>query len=72
MARRLLDIVALEQELEELNRFISHKEEQPLVHKIHVYPARFLPQIPRAFVTHLTSPGELVLDPMVGLSLIHI
>ncbi len=35
-------------------------------HGIHGFPAKFPPQLPRKFILHLTRPGEIVLDPMVG------
>lgn len=35
-------------------------------HAIHAFPAKFPPQIPRAFIENLTAPGEIVLDPMMG------
>lgn len=35
-------------------------------HNLHAFPAKFPPQLPRAFIEGLTDPGEIVLDPMVG------
>ena len=35
-------------------------------HNFHSFPAKFPPQLPRKFITSLTSPGDVVLDPMVG------
>lgn len=35
-------------------------------HNLHSFPAKFPPQIPRKFIRALTSPGDLVLDPMMG------
>jgi len=35
-------------------------------HNFHAFPAKFPPQLPRKFVSGLTSPGDWVLDPMVG------
>jgi DNA modification methylase len=35
-------------------------------HKIHSFPAKFPPQLPRKFISVLTQPGEIVLDPMAG------
>lgn len=35
-------------------------------HVIHSFPAKFPPQLPRLFIENLTSPGDVVLDPMVG------
>ncbi len=35
-------------------------------HDFHAFPAKFPPQLPYKFITALTKPGELVLDPMSG------
>ena len=35
-------------------------------HSFHPFPAKFPPQLPRKFITELTAPNEIVLDPMVG------
>jgi DNA modification methylase len=35
-------------------------------HDIHAFAAKFPPQLPRAFIRGLTSPGDIVLDPMMG------
>jgi DNA modification methylase len=35
-------------------------------HDFHAFPAKFPPQLPRLFIHHLTQPGEVVLDPMMG------
>ncbi len=35
-------------------------------HNFHAFPAKFPPQLPRAFINALTEPGDLVLDPMMG------
>jgi len=35
-------------------------------HGWHSFPAKFPPQLPRSFITELTMPGDLVLDPMMG------
>lgn len=37
-----------------------------LAHKVHSFPAKFPPQLPRKFIRELTKPGEIVLDPMQG------
>lgn len=39
---------------------------QYLSHKFHSYPARFIPQIPLAFIRLFTKEGDTVLDPMCG------
>ena len=35
-------------------------------HNLHAFPAKFPPQLPHKFIQELTTPGELVLDPMAG------
>jgi DNA modification methylase len=35
-------------------------------HNLHSFPAKFPPQLPRKFIEGLTSPGDVVLDPMAG------
>jgi len=35
-------------------------------HNFHSFPAKFPPQLPRRFITALTRPGDIVLDPMSG------
>ena len=35
-------------------------------HNFHSFPAKFPPQLPRTFITALTEPGDIVLDPMMG------
>lgn len=35
-------------------------------HDFHAFPAKFPPQLPRAFINELTLPRECVLDPMMG------
>jgi DNA modification methylase len=35
-------------------------------HNLHSFPAKFPPQLPRKFITGLTEPSDVVLDPMVG------
>lgn len=39
---------------------------QYLTHTFHSYPARFIPQIPLAFIKLFTKEKETVLDPMCG------
>lgn len=44
-----------------------HGEDSGYVsHDLHAFAAKFPPQLPRAFIRGLTSPGEIVLDPMMG------
>jgi len=35
-------------------------------HDLHAFAAKFPPQLPRAFIRGLTTPGDIVLDPMMG------
>ena len=35
-------------------------------HNLHPYPGKLLPQVAAFIIEHLTSPGELVLDPFCG------
>ncbi len=35
-------------------------------HNFHSFPAKFPPQLPRQFITALTLPEDVVLDPMLG------
>jgi DNA modification methylase len=44
----------------------SGKPTDYATHGIHSFAAKFPPQLPRLFIEHLTKPGDLVLDPMVG------
>ena len=37
-----------------------------VTHGIHPYPAKFIPQIPRALIEAFSDPGDLVWDPMCG------
>jgi DNA modification methylase len=37
-----------------------------LTHRLHPYPAKFIPQIPRQLIAAFSSPGDVVLDPMCG------
>ncbi|MDM8525918.1 DNA methyltransferase, partial [Desulfococcaceae bacterium HSG8] len=45
--------------------FHGQKNRTP-VHTWHAFPARFPPQLPKAFITELTQPGDIVYDPMMG------
>lgn len=36
------------------------------IHQVHPFPAKFPPALPRLFIQYLTTPGERVLDPMMG------
>ncbi len=35
-------------------------------HNFHSFPAKFPPQLPSRFIHELTSPGDIVVDPMAG------
>lgn len=35
-------------------------------HNFHSFPAKFPPQLPQLFIEWLTSPGDVILDPMSG------
>lgn len=35
-------------------------------HSFHAFAAKFPPQLPRAFIRALSTPGQAVLDPMMG------
>jgi len=35
-------------------------------HDLHAFAAKFPPQLPRVFIRGLTTPGDTVLDPMMG------
>ncbi len=41
-------------------------ETASLTHRLHPYPAKFIPQIPNALVQHLSSPGETIADLFCG------
>ena len=44
-----------------------HEEEtKELLHSLHPYPAKFIPQIPRRSIELWTAPGDLVYDPFNG------
>ncbi|MBI4505242.1 MAG: hypothetical protein HY691_06885 [Chloroflexi bacterium] len=44
-----------------------HKESSSYsTHALHAFAAKFPPQLPRLFIRELTTPGETVLDPMMG------
>lgn len=44
----------------------QNEKEFHLSHKVHSFPAKFPPQLPRRFIRELTKPGDAVLDPMQG------
>lgn len=44
----------------------SSEETQYLLHNLHAYPARFIPQIPKRAIERWSQPGDVVLDPFCG------
>jgi len=36
------------------------------IHNIHSFSAKFPPQLPSYFISRMTKPGDIVLDPMMG------
>lgn len=58
-AARLADLLARDLDFHDQGNGCS-------AHHIHSFPARFPPQLPREFITALTQPGQVVLDPMFG------
>ena len=42
------------------------EQTQTLLHSLHAYPARFIPQIPHRAIAERTVPGDTVLDPFAG------
>ena len=52
--------------LENIKWDFKDSQTQYLTHKYHSYPARFIPQIPRAFINLFTKEGDKVLDPFCG------
>lgn len=52
--------------LEELDWDFADANTGYLTHALHPYPAKFIPQIPNAFIQELSSVGDTVLDPFCG------
>lgn len=48
------------------SRLATIRNKSPHVHGLHPYPAKFIPQIPRALIGKFTAKGHVVLDPMCG------
>lgn len=46
--------------------FQENAKDAHLSHKVHSFPAKFPPQLPRKFILELTNPSDVVLDPMMG------
>ncbi|MDP2672484.1 MAG: DNA methyltransferase [Nanoarchaeota archaeon] len=54
------------QSLDKIKWDFKDSQTQYLTHKYHSYPARFIPQIPRAFIQLFTKEGDTILDPFCG------
>lgn len=52
--------------LDKIKWDFKDSQTQYLTHKYHSYPARFIPQIPRAFIQLFTKEGDTILDPFCG------
>jgi DNA modification methylase len=63
-ARQDVDFAANEMGSE--NWDFAGEDTQYLLHDLHPYPARFIPQIPRRCIARWSLPGDLVLDPFCG------
>ena len=46
--------------------FDSYRDKNYLTHNFHPYPAKFVPQIPRALIEVLSNVGDTILDPFCG------
>ncbi len=66
LASRLDLHVSNHEELDSEDWSFFEEDTQYLLHNLHPYPARFIPQIPRRAITRWTNPGDLVLDPFCG------
>lgn len=44
----------------------THAKTNGLTHSIHSYPAKYIPQIPRAMIEEFSEIGETIYDPFVG------
>ena len=53
------------QSLDKIKWDFKDSQTQYLTHKYHSYPARFIPQIPRAFIQLFSKEGDTILDPFV-------
>jgi DNA modification methylase len=57
---------AVLKELESLDWTFADADTGYLTHGVHPYPAKFIPQIPRALIRSLSAFGDLVWDPFGG------
>jgi site-specific DNA-methyltransferase (cytosine-N4-specific) len=46
--------------------FSGDGEAEHPVHRLHSYPAKFVPALPREIIKRLSGPGDLVADPFCG------
>ena len=60
------DAQVAESELNRESWDFSGEPTQNLLHNLHPYPARFIPQIPRRCIERWSEPGDLILDPFCG------
>ena len=44
----------------------TDEDTSDLTHGLHPYPAKFIPQIPKNIIEHMSMPGDLVCDPFGG------
>ena len=52
--------------LEKINWDFLDANSSYLTHSIHPYPAKYIPQIPKALIRGLASAGDIILDPFCG------
>lgn len=51
---------------EDVDWSFSDSVSSSLTHRLHPWPAKFIPEIPRAAIDLYSEPGDLVLDPFCG------
>ena len=52
--------------IEEADWAFANERTNQLTHRLHPYPAKFPPQLPRRLIKIITRPGATVLDPFCG------
>lgn len=52
--------------LKNLDWSFSKSNTSYLTHNLHPYPAKFIPQIPKTLINHLSNNGDTILDPFCG------
>lgn len=57
---------AIATKLEKIQWDFLNANSSYLTHSIHPYPAKYIPQIPKALIRELASSGDRVLDPFCG------